>query len=176
MTFRSCEFREYRHSGNILYLTVWLTYCPVLYYFHPWSSVLLYKLMFSHIFNKFSAFCGVWTFITATCHCNIPEETNPLPATLQLKSIFILSCYKRVRFRSGLFLSVFPTKTPPITLCICVLPVYMPRVPLVSLSLVSSPKQYFVWRTICASVIVIVLNEDNNSVLPKTTQGQPLLL
>ena len=91
----------------------WFTYLLT-----PWCRVLLEKLTGLQLVKKFPAFYRTQRFITALTsvrHLSLSwaspnQSTYPHPTSR--RSILILSTHLRLGLPSGLFPSVFPTKTP----------------------------------------------------------------
>ena len=91
-------------------------------YFHtylltPWRRDFLEKLTALQLVKKFPEFYGTWRFITAltsvrylSLSCASPIQSTYPPPT-SWRSILILSTHLSVGLPSGLFPSVFPTKT-----------------------------------------------------------------
>ena len=83
----------------------------------PWCKVLLEKLTGLQLVKKFPAFHGTQRFITALTsvrHLSLSwaspiQSINPRPTSWRF--ILILSTHLRLGLPSGVFPSVFPTKT-----------------------------------------------------------------
>jgi len=87
------------------------------YLLTPWCRVLLEELTGLQLVKKFPAFHGTRRLITALTSLRHPSLSwaSPIhsiyPHPTSWRSILILSTHLRLRLPSGLFPSVFPTKT-----------------------------------------------------------------